>query len=88
MIAALTLLVTLVAPGLAGAQEPAPGNNYTIATDITFAPFEFQDESGKLVGIDMDLLAAIAEDQGFTYQVNPSDSTPRSRRSRAVRPTA
>ncbi|WP_370180812.1 amino acid ABC transporter substrate-binding protein/permease [Rhodococcus wratislaviensis] len=70
VIAALTLLVTLVAPGLAGAQEPAPGNNYTIATDITFAPFEFQDESGKLVGIDMDLLAAIAEDQGFTYQVN------------------
>lgn len=38
---------------------------YKIATDTTFAPFEFQDENGEFVGIDMDLLNAIAEDQGF-----------------------
>ncbi|MCD8158531.1 MAG: transporter substrate-binding domain-containing protein [Clostridiales bacterium] len=43
---------------------------YIIGTDTTFAPFEFQDESGNQVGIDMDLLAAIAEDQGFEYEVN------------------
>lgn len=46
------------------------GDEYVIATDTTFAPFEFQDASGALVGIDMDLLAAIAEDQGFKYKVN------------------
>ena len=43
---------------------------YSIATDTAFAPFEFTDESGTLVGVDIDLLAAIAEDQGFEYSVN------------------
>jgi ABC-type amino acid transport substrate-binding protein len=42
---------------------------YLIATDTTFAPFEFEDENGKFVGIDMDILAAIAKDQGFQYKV-------------------
>lgn len=42
---------------------------YIIGTDTTYAPFEFVDESGEMVGIDMDLLAAIAEDQGFNYEI-------------------
>ncbi|OZE98024.1 amino acid ABC transporter substrate-binding protein/permease [Rhodococcoides fascians] len=66
----VTLVGSLFGPALASAQPPPPsGQNYSIATDTTFAPFEFQDEQGKLVGIDMDLLAAIAADQGFTYNV-------------------
>jgi len=44
---------------------------YAIATDTTFAPFEFQNEAGEYVGIDIELLAAIAEDQGFKYELNP-----------------
>jgi polar amino acid transport system substrate-binding protein len=44
---------------------------YTIATDTTFAPFEFQDENGNYVGIDIELLAAIAGDQGFDYTLKP-----------------
>ena len=43
--------------------------DYTIATDKGFSPFEFQDAEGNIVGIDMDILAAIAEDQGFTYDL-------------------
>lgn len=43
--------------------------DYTIATDKGFSPFEFQDKDGNIVGIDMDILAAIAEDQGFTYEI-------------------
>ncbi|MFC8180935.1 glutamine ABC transporter permease [Rhodococcus sp. 14-2470-1b] len=66
----VTLVGSLFGSALASAQPPPPsGQNYSIATDTTFAPFEFQDEQGKLVGIDMDLLAAIAADQGFTYNV-------------------
>ena len=41
---------------------------YVIATDISFAPFEFTNK-GELVGIDVELLAAIAEDQGFKYEL-------------------
>ena len=49
----------------------AEEKTYTIGTDITFAPFEFQDVNGDFVGIDMDLLEAIAKDQGFNYEVKP-----------------
>ena len=52
-------------------EAPAEAKTYTIATDTTFAPFEFQNDAGEYVGIDLDLLAAIAEDQGFTYELNP-----------------
>ncbi len=44
--------------------------DWTIATDTVFKPFEYTDENGDFVGIDVDLLAAIAEDQGFTYDLN------------------
>ena len=49
----------------------ADGKSYIVATDTTFAPFEFTDENGDFVGIDLDLLAAIAADQGFKYELNP-----------------
>ena len=56
-----------------GIQVPSvkAAEHYVIATDTTFAPFEFQDSSGNYVGIDMDLLAAIAEAEGFTYEIKP-----------------
>ena len=49
-------------------QGEAPSGDvktYKIATDTTFAPFEFADENGNYVGIDIDIINAIAEDQGF-----------------------
>ena len=49
----------------------AEEKTYVIGTDVTFAPFEFQDVNGEFVGIDMDLLKAIAEDQGFKYEIKP-----------------
>ncbi|MCI6714964.1 MAG: transporter substrate-binding domain-containing protein [Lachnospiraceae bacterium] len=42
---------------------------WIIATDTVFRPFEFTDENGDFVGIDVDVLAAIAEDQGFKYEL-------------------
>lgn len=53
-------------------EEAAPeATVYNIATDTTFAPFEFQNEAGEFIGIDIEILAAIAEDQGFEYELNP-----------------
>ncbi len=42
---------------------------WIIATDTVFKPFEYTDENGDFVGIDVDILAAIAEDQGFQYEL-------------------
>ncbi|MDE7132801.1 MAG: transporter substrate-binding domain-containing protein [Lachnospiraceae bacterium] len=43
---------------------------WIVATDTVFRPFEFTNEQGEFVGIDVDILAAIAEDQGFQYELN------------------
>lgn len=71
----LSLLILMVAGipyGTASAAaDSASGKVYQIGTDVTFAPFEFQDASGNFVGIDMDLLDAIAKDQNFQYEIKP-----------------
>lgn len=55
----------------AAQAEAASGDvDYIIATDTVFKPFEYTDENGNFVGIDVDILAAVAENQGFTYQLN------------------
>jgi polar amino acid transport system substrate-binding protein len=40
---------------------------YSIVLDSTYAPFEFQNSSQKYVGIDVDLIHAIAKEEGFTF---------------------
>ena len=45
------------------------GKKYIVATDTTFAPFEFTDKDNNFVGIDVDLLAAIASEEGFEYDL-------------------
>ena len=52
-------------------DDSGADKSYVIATDTTFAPFEYTDENNKFVGIDVDILAAIAEDQGFEYELQP-----------------
>lgn len=42
---------------------------WIIATDTVFRPFEFTNENGEFVGIDVDIVAAVAEDQGFQYEL-------------------
>lgn len=43
---------------------------YIIYSDNAFAPFEYLDtDTNTYVGVDMDILAAVAEDQGFKYEV-------------------
>ena len=50
------------------------GKKYTIAIDSQdYPPFEYTDEDGNLVGIDVDILEAIADDQGVEYELKPLD---------------
>ena len=74
--AALVMAMTVMA-GCGGSSDnssadasKAGDKTYRIATDTTFAPFEFTNEDGEFVGIDVDLLAAVAEDQGFEYTLD------------------
>lgn len=76
MVVAAFLAVAALLFGAGGAAaESTPSNSavegktFVIGTDTTFAPFEFRDSSGELTGIDIDILKAIAEDQGFKVEI-------------------
>lgn len=48
-------------------SEKTPG--YKVLTNATFPPFDTIDENtGEIIGFDMDLIAAIGEDQGFQVE--------------------
>lgn len=49
--------------------ESASDKKWIIATDTVFKPFEYTNENNEFVGIDVDILAAVAEDQGFEYEL-------------------
>ena len=68
-ILALMLVAVMAVACFAACGDKEEAKDYVIATDKGFSPFEFQDADGNIVGIDMDILAAIAEDQGFTYEL-------------------
>ena len=51
------------------AASPAVEGKVIIATDTVFRPFEYTDANGEFVGIDVDILAAVCEDQGIDYEL-------------------
>ena len=65
------IIATMLCAALLLCACAALAEDYAIATDTAFRPFEYTDENGTLVGVDVELLAAIAEDQGFTYTIEP-----------------
>lgn len=71
---ALLLCVAMTATVFVGcgnkeSKDTESKKKYIIATDTVFKPFEYTNDNGEFVGIDVDLLAAIAEDQGFEYEL-------------------
>jgi len=49
----------------APASAAAPAKVYVVGTDAAYAPFEYQNEKGEIVGFSVDLLTAVAEKGGF-----------------------
>lgn len=54
-----------------GKTADAAETTYKIGTDLTFAPFEFQNDNQEYVGIDVDLIHAIAKEEGFKVDLMP-----------------
>lgn len=73
MVMASVLLTGCAAKSTTEATDAAPtadtAKTWVIATDTVFKPFEYTNEKNEFVGIDVDLLAAIAKDQGFNYKL-------------------
>ena len=65
---AAAVMAFAVVPAMAEEAETEE-KTWVIATDTVFKPFEYTNEDGEFVGIDVDIVAAIAEDQGFSYEM-------------------
>ena len=59
---ALSLIMVL------GLVSCGSGDSYIVAMEPTFPPFDTTDENGEVAGFDVDLMNAIAEDQGFEIE--------------------
>lgn len=66
------LMVGTLFVGCSSKSADEGGKKYLIATDSKYAPFSFE-EDGKYQGIDVEILAAVAEEAGFEYELKPMD---------------
>lgn len=72
---AIVLAVAMIACAVAltgcGEEKKAGEKTYIIYSDNAFAPFEYLDtETNEYVGVDMEIMAAVAEDQGIKYEMH------------------
>ena len=65
LVIAILLIALLVVSGCKKDEQ----TKYVIASDVAWAPMEFIDENGDMVGFDIDLFAAIAEEAGIEYEI-------------------
>lgn len=73
---ALFLILSLVLAACGGGENESTGDNsdkvYKVGIDTTYPPFEYE-EGGEYKGIDIDIINAIAESQGFKIELSPMD---------------
>lgn len=74
------LLVILFAVSCGGKKEETTSSNdnnagkkYAIAIDLIYPPFSLKDDAGEYIGIDVEVLQAISEIEGFEYELKPMD---------------
>ncbi|MGB9928579.1 MAG: basic amino acid ABC transporter substrate-binding protein [Methanosarcina sp.] len=65
------LTTVLFAAGCAEEETEVP--TYIVGTEAQFPPFQIVDAEGNVVGFDVDLMNAIAEDQGFKVEYMDQD---------------
>lgn len=75
----LFLILTIVIAACGNKDETSETNEsgknekvYKVGVDTTYPPFEFK-EGDEYKGIDIDLINAIAENQGFEIELSPMD---------------
>jgi len=71
ILAVLLILVVAFSLTACGGADEATEDGvpvYKVGTEPTFPPFDTTDDEQNIVGLDMDLIAAIGEDQGFEVE--------------------
>lgn len=66
----LLMMGLVLATGCSSDKGDGKEKTYYVGTEPTFPPFEFKDEAtGEITGFDIDLIKAIAEDQGLKIEI-------------------
>ncbi|WP_075981358.1 transporter substrate-binding domain-containing protein [Bacillus massilinigeriensis] len=72
----LFLIFTIILAACGGKETTGEKKNsekvYKVGVDTTYPPFEYK-EGNEYKGIDIDLINAIAKNQGFEIELNPMD---------------
>ncbi|RST70817.1 basic amino acid ABC transporter substrate-binding protein [Siminovitchia acidinfaciens] len=76
LLLSLTVLLFGCGGGSKGSESPAGGESsdgdgkkkLIVGTDATWAPMEYMDSNGNIVGIDIDIVEAIADEAGFDVE--------------------
>ncbi|KRM19988.1 glutamine-binding protein glutamine transport system permease protein [Ligilactobacillus hayakitensis DSM 18933 = JCM 14209] len=67
----ISFVCTLLFLGSFNSNVNADTKTYNIGTDVTYPPFEFANDKNQYVGIDIDLMKAIAKEEGFKVNIKP-----------------
>lgn len=67
------IFFTLIGFSTLSTSRVQANETYTVGLDDTFAPMGFRDDNGELVGFDIDLSQAVAEELGVTFEYQPID---------------
>ena len=62
-------LAALLALALIGCAKSGEATVYKVGMNAEYPPFESVDASGNIIGFDPDIMAAIAEETGFEYEL-------------------
>jgi polar amino acid transport system substrate-binding protein len=67
----MLVVISMLAPAisLSGCVEEEKDNKIIVGTSADFPPFEYTDETGKIIGFDIDLITAILENLNYTVEV-------------------
>ncbi len=64
----LVIAVVIGTVALSGCTQETE-NKIIVGTDPTFAPFEYVDENGKIIGFDIDMVTAILTNLGYEVEI-------------------
>jgi polar amino acid transport system substrate-binding protein len=64
----LVLAMVIGTVALSGCTQEK-GNKIIVGTDPTFAPFEYVDENGTIIGFDIDMVTAILTNLGYEVEI-------------------
>lgn len=67
VVTVLLLSMALIVTGC-GSKTASGGKVYKVGTDATYAPMEYMDEKGNIVGLDIDIVKEIAKAAGFEVE--------------------